>query len=221
MIVLQGVSKSFRDGSNIQKVINDVSINIKENDYITMKGRSGSGKTTLLNMMSLLMEPTQGRIILDEDEIIFKNEKKLIVKRRANIGLIFQSPNLISCLNPIENIIMASHEANAKTVKKRAKELLDEVDLTDKYYNKISSLSGGEAQRVAIVRALINGPKYLFCDEPTGALDSDSSEQIIRLLENIRKKNKCTLIIVTHDNKLWERGETKLLIKEGKIHEME
>lgn len=138
------------------------------------------------------------------------------------MGLVFQNPNLISCMNPVENLKLAMlyNKKKEKEKDKLAKELLDKVGLSDKYYAKIKSLSGGEAQRVSLVRALVNNPNILFCDEPTGALDHDNSENVINILENICKEKNCSLVIVTHDANIWKRGTRKMKLEGGQIYEV-
>lgn len=219
MIELRGICKEFKYGDTTQSVLNGVNLDISAGDFITIMGRSGSGKTTLLNHLALLSEPSRGKIIFNNKEINFKKELEINNIRKNHYGLIFQNANLISCLNPLENILIASDKNDGK-IKEKAIELLNEVGLASKIKCDIKALSGGEAQRVAIVRALINEPDIILCDEPTGALDEKNSKNIIDLLLNIKKKRNCSLIIVTHDNSIGELGERRLIIEEGKVNEL-
>ncbi|SFB40464.1 ABC transporter ATP-binding protein [Clostridium frigidicarnis] len=221
MITIKNITKDFYSGDLRQNVLKDVNLEIDHGDFLTIMGPSGGGKSTVLHIMGLLIEPTSGEVYYNNNKINFKNERSLDNYRRDNIGLIFQNSNLISCLSPLENLIIAMNSKESyNSKKKKCKELLDKVGLSKKYNSKVSSLSGGEAQRVAVVRALVNEPKVILCDEPTGALDSVNGKNVIELLLNIRKERNCTLIIVTHDEKIGELGERKIYLKDGELHEM-
>lgn len=221
MITIKNLTKDFYSGDLKQNVLKDVNLEIDHGDFLTIMGPSGGGKSTVLHIMGLLIEPTSGEVYYNNNKINFKNERSLDNCRRDNIGLIFQNSNLISCLSPLENLIIAMNSKESyNTKKKKCKELLDKVGLSNKYNSKVSSLSGGEAQRVAVVRALVNEPKVILCDEPTGALDSVNGKNVIELLLNIRKERNCTLIIVTHDEKIGQLGERKIYLKDGELHEM-
>lgn len=222
MLEAKNISMDFKDGKNIRHILTNLSITIKNGDYITIMGESGSGKSTLLNILSLLLKPTSGQIKINGEPVNFSKEKNLVNLRGKQMGLVFQNPNLISCMNPVENLKLAMlyNKKKEKEKDKLAKELLDKVGLSDKYYAKIKSLSGGEAQRVSLVRALVNNPNILFCDEPTGALDHDNSENVINILENICKEKNCSLVIVTHDANIWKRGTRKMKLEGGQIYEV-
>lgn len=221
MITIRNLTKDFYSGDLRQNVLKDVNLEIDHGDFLTIMGPSGGGKSTVLHIMGLLIDPTSGEVYYNNNKINFKNERSLDNYRRDNIGLIFQNSNLISCLSPLENLIIAMNSKESyNSKKKKCKELLDRVGLSKKYNSKVGSLSGGEAQRVAVVRALVNEPKVILCDEPTGALDSVNGKNVIELLLNIRKERNCTLIIVTHDEKIGELGERKIYLKDGKLHEM-
>lgn len=222
MIQLKNVTKEFKTNNVSQLVLKNINLEIKANEFITIMGPSGGGKSTLLQIISLLTAITSGEIYFNDMKINFNDEKKLNTIRREYIGLIFQNPNLISSLNVVENIIIAMNSTESyKTKLQRAKILLKRVGLETKYNSNISSLSGGEAQRVSIVRALVNNPKLLLCDEPTGSLDSVNSAKIMDLLLEMKKEFGCTLIIVTHDKEIGNLGMKKLFLKDGEIHEMD
>lgn len=221
MITIRNLTKDFYSGDLRQNVLKDVNLEIDHGDFLTIMGPSGGGKSTVLHIMGLLIDPTSGEVYYNNNKINFKNERSLDNYRRDNIGLIFQNANLISCLSPLENLIIAMNSKESYNCKKKkCKELLDKVGLSKKYNSKVSSLSGGEAQRVAVVRALVNEPKVILCDEPTGALDSVNGKNVIELLLNIRKERNCTLIIVTHDEKIGQLGERKIYLKDGELNEM-
>lgn len=222
MIKLKNITKEFLVENISQKVLKNINLEIKNNEFITIMGPSGGGKSTLLQVIALLTDNTTGEIYFNDEKVSFKNEKMINTIRRDNISLVFQNPNLISSLNVIENIVIASDSKESYREKvKKAKVLLDKVGLKDKYYAKVTSLSGGEAQRVSVVRAIINKPKLLLCDEPTGALDSTNSKNIIELLLEIKREMGCTLIIVTHDKDIGNLGEKKIFLKDGELYEMD
>lgn len=222
MIKLKNVTKEFSVENVSQKVLDNINLEIKRNEFITIMGPSGGGKSTLLQIIALLTNNTTGEIYFNDEIVDFKKEKKINDLRRDNISLVFQNSNLISSLNVIENIVIAinSKESYREKVNK-AKVLLDKVGLKGKYNAKVTSLSGGEAQRVSVVRAIINNPKLLLCDEPTGALDSTNSNKIIELLLEIKNQIGCTLIIVTHDKDIGNLGDKKIFLKDGELYEVD
>lgn len=221
MIEIKNISKKFVTEKVEQTAIKNINLNIRQGEFITIMGPSGGGKSTLLNIVGLLMEPTSGEIYFNNTKVNFNNENELDKYRRDNIGLIFQNANLISCLDPVENLIVPmNNNLNKKEKIEKAKELLERVGLKRKEHSNVSSLSEGEAQRVAIVRSLVNNPKVILCDEPTGALDTVNGEKVINLLLDIKKENNCTLIIVTHDKKIGELGERQLYIQDDELHEL-
>lgn len=221
MIEIKNLQKEFKQGEGVsQRVLKSINIKIDKGEFLTIMGPSGGGKSTLLYTLGLLSEPTKGEIYYDGQKVNFKKESELDRLRRDRIGFIFQNANLISALNPIENLIVAmSSKESYREKKKKAEELLRKVGLEGNGKSKVSSLSGGEAQRVAIVRALVNNPQVLLCDEPTGALDSENGEMVMKLLMNIRREFGCTLIIVTHDKEIGELGNRRIFLKDGVIHE--
>ncbi|WBW99039.1 ABC transporter ATP-binding protein [Oceanirhabdus sp. W0125-5] len=221
MIKITNVSKEFSSGENKQVVLKNINFSIERGEFITIMGPSGGGKSTLLYTIALLSDPSTGEVYYNGKKVNYKKEKQLERYRRENVGLIFQNSNLISCLSPLENLIIAMNSKESyREKKKKAEELLDKVGLLNKKNSKISSLSGGEAQRVSVIRALVNKPKIILCDEPTGALDSSNSKNVIDLLLQIRKETNCSLVIVTHDEKMGKLGERQIYLKDGEIHEM-
>ncbi|MCS4520157.1 ATP-binding cassette domain-containing protein [Clostridium botulinum] len=163
MIEIENVYKLFIQGNSEQKVLKNINLKVEKNDFITIMGPSGGGKSTLLYTLALLLEPTSGNILFNNKIVHFKNDKEIEKLRRKNIGLIFQNNNLISCLTALENIIIAiDSKETYKEKKKKAEYFLRRVDLYEKRNVISTALSGGEAQRVAVVRALINNPKIIF-----------------------------------------------------------
>lgn len=221
MITIRNLCKEFKGESGSFKVLKNINFHIGDNDFITIMGPSGGGKSTLLQILGGFTAPTDGEVNYNGDILNYKDEKVLNKYRRENIGFIFQNPNLISVLSPLENLIIAINSNESyKEKEKRAKTLLESVGLLERYKDNVSSLSGGEAQRVAIVRALVNNPRIILCDEPTGALDSVNSNNVLNILMNIKKERKCSLIIVTHDNNIGKLGERQVFLKDGEINEM-
>lgn len=221
MIEVKNLEKEFKQGDGeTQRVLKDINMTISNGDFITIMGPSGGGKSTLLYTLGLLSEPTRGQIYYDGVKVEFKKERDMEKLRAEKIGFIFQNANLISSLTPMENLIIAmTSNESYREKKNKALELLKKVGLESKAKAKISSLSGGEAQRVAVVRALVNNPKVLLCDEPTGALDSINGERVMKLLMDIRDEFGCTLIIVTHDKAIGEMGHRRIFLKDGVLHE--
>lgn len=219
MVELKNVTKKYLDGGENHLILQDINLQIRKHDLITIQGKSGGGKSTLLNIIGLLTGASEGEVIYNNRCIDIKKEDEVDDIRRENIGFVFQTPNLISCLNPLDNIMLPVRGRKQKEVKKYGEDLLGRVGLYDKRFAGTKTLSGGEAQRVSIVRALINNPKILLCDEPTGALDSVTGEKVMRLLYEIWEERECAVIIVTHDKNIANIGRRQLILEGGKLFE--
>lgn len=219
MIQLKNITKDYLDGTEKHVVLQDINLKIEKNDFITIQGKSGGGKSTLLQIIGLLTEPSEGSIVYNNEDVDMKQREKVDCLRKNNVGFVFQTPNLISCLNPLDNIMLPATGKEQKEIKKYAESLLQKVDLYEKRFARTKTLSGGEAQRIAIVRALINNPKLILCDEPTGALDTETGEKVIQLLYDIWKENKCAMIIVTHDSNIAKLGKRQLVLERGGLFE--
>lgn len=218
MITLASVSKSFQDGRGSLTVIKDVSLNIEAGDYLSICGRSGCGKSTLLNLIALLLQPTSGEVLIDGHATSSLSDEARVRLRGLNMGMVFQNPNLIDSLSPVDNIALAIREkmpSHART--KRAVELLESVGLAEYARSKTRSLSGGQAQRVAICRAIVGRPRLVLCDEPTGALDKDAAEAVMALLEELREQVGSALVVVTHDAQLWGRAARCYEMDDGSL----
>ena len=222
MIKLHNISKTFKTASSSQQILKNVDFSVMPEDFITIAGPSGCGKSTLLSIISLLLPPDDGKITYNGVNVDFSSQAQLEQMRVKYTGLIFQNPNLISSLNVLENVLLPANykKLGKKATIEKAKKLLSDVGLSEKTNADVSKLSGGEMQRVSIARALINEPKVLFCDEPTGALDQETSQQILKLLLEISKKNKSAIVMVTHDNDIWEKGRRKVRLQGGKLIEL-
>jgi putative ABC transport system ATP-binding protein len=215
-----GLVKTYHKGDLEIKAVDQVSFEVKRGEMISIVGRSGSGKSTLLNLIGGLDTPTNGQIIFKEEKISDWKRNELANHRRYNVGMIFQSFNLIYSRNALDNVIMALifGETPKSKRKIRARKLLEDVGLMDRLYHKPDELSGGETQRVAIARALANDPEVILADEPTGNLDSVTAEEIIDLLVTLNKDHGKTILLVTHDKDTAESFSDRMVyLLDGKI----
>ncbi|MBN2214388.1 MAG: ABC transporter ATP-binding protein [Bacteroidales bacterium] len=220
IITTKKLIKQYRKGKIIVPALNDISIKVKQGEYISVIGKSGSGKSTLLNLIGGLDTPTAGDLIVQDKALQSLSRKELAKYRRFVVGMIFQSFNLIPSKTARENISLALIFGGVpgKERKRRACELLDMVGLKDRTDHKPSELSGGEAQRVAIARALANDPEIILADEPTGNLDSSTSSEIIDLLVKLNKQKGKTIIMVTHDEEAAGKVSDRLIrLKDGMV----
>ncbi len=211
--------KSFSNEGIQQHVLKNLNLQIKRGDFTVIMGSSGSGKSTLLYALSGMDVPTVGEVYLEEDNIAKLNNDQLALIRRKKCGFIFQSIYLLDHMNVLDNVLTSGLlvNRNKKEVYQRARDLLKSVGLTEQDFKKLpNQLSGGEKQRVAIVRAIINNPMILFADEPTGALNSAASVQVLDNLTSLNKNGQ-SIVMVTHDIKTALRGNRVLYVKDGCI----
>lgn len=219
LIETKDLFKTYKLGEeNIINALEGVSIKINKGEFVSIVGKSGSGKSTLMHLIGLLDSPTSGEILLNGKDVSKLNQTELALIRNKSIGFVFQSFNLLQRTSAIDNIILPLKYSTTpkETWKKRAKEMLDLVGLSDRKNNKPNELSGGQKQRVAIARALINDPDLILADEPTGNLDSKTGDEIIGLFKKLNKTGK-TIIIVTHDEELATVTSRQIIIKDGKV----
>lgn len=219
VITVKDLYKVYRIGENRVRALNGVSFSINRGEFCAIVGTSGSGKSTLLNMLAGLEKPTKGEIIIVGEHMETKNENQLVRFRREHIGFIFQSFNLMGTMNAVENVALplTFQGMNKKARTKRASELLDMVGLSTHKKHKPTQMSGGQQQRVGVARALVVNPEIIFADEPTGNLDSRTSEDVMNLMKKVVREQNQTLIMVTHDNHLAEYADRIFHIKDGKI----
>ena len=214
MIEFKLVNKIYHMGDETIKAVDNISFTIPDETFTVILGPSGSGKSTTLNLLGGMDTATSGKILLDGEEITGLNEKQLEEYRRRKIGFVFQFYNLIPQLTAKENVaITAKMIDNALDVD----EVIEGVGLKKRRNLFPSNLSGGELQRVAIARALVKRPRILLCDEPTGALDSETGKRILKLLKDTAKENKISLIVVTHNANLEKIADQVIRLKDGKI----
>lgn len=218
ILKLENVEKKYSGGVEELHIINDLTFSVEEGEFISILGRSGSGKSTLLNIMGLLDKVDGGKISIDGQEVDKLSEEERDRIKNQMIGFVFQFHYLLPEFTALENVMLPAllnNFSERAEVEKRAKELLDKVGLSARENHKPSQLSGGEKQRVAIARALINSPKILLADEPTGNLDEETSEMIFKILKDINKNEKQTIIVVTHSKDLAEISDKQLYLKKG------
>ncbi|MBQ9886956.1 MAG: ABC transporter ATP-binding protein [Lachnospiraceae bacterium] len=214
MIEFKNVKKYYKMGNNIIKAVDDISFKIEDGKCTVILGPSGSGKSTTLNLLGGMDTVTDGMIFLDGEDITKLNEKELEDYRRKKIGFVFQFYNLIQQLTVRENVGIT---ADMVTESLDIDEILDGVGLKERKNLFPQNLSGGELQRVAIARALVKKPRVLLCDEPTGALDSETGKLILKLLKKVSKENNISLIIVTHNASLEKIADKVIRLKDGRI----
>ena len=216
LLSAKNISKTFQG----RRVLDNIDIEINNAEIVAISGPSGAGKTTLLNILSTLDKPDKSNkssLIIDSEEIFSLSKNSLANLRNQKIGFVFQFHELIPELNVLENVCLPGWIKKDNDVKKKAEELLKYFGLEDFTYKKPLTLSGGEKQRVAIARSLVNNPKIIFADEPTGNLDSKNSKILFDLFFKLRDDYNCSVVIVTHDEKSANICDRKLLIVDGKI----
>ncbi len=220
--ILQTVDlcKYYGKGENEVKAVQHANLEIQKGEFVAIVGKSGSGKSTLLHMMGGLDTPTSGKVLIRGKDIFSYKDDALAVFRRRKIGFIFQSFNLVSSINVWENIVLPTGLDGRKADEKFVMDIVTTLGLEKKLYNLPNTLSGGQQQRVAIARALASKPDILFADEPTGNLDSRTSDEVIALLKMSVEKYGQTLVMITHDEDIAQIADRILVIEDGKVAEL-
>ena len=216
MIDLRGVSKTVDSGGRPLTILHALDLSIASGQFVAIVGPSGSGKSTLLGLLAGLDAPSTGQILIDGIDITTLGEDELARLRGEKIGFVFQFFHLVPALTAFENILVPMEIAGRRDAVARARQLLDEVGLSDRGHHYPSQLSGGEQQRVAIARALANDPPIVLADEPTGNLDSSTGRHIIELLLAVRRVRHSTLVLVTHDVELAALADARLVLRDGR-----
>lgn len=221
MIQLQDVYKEYRMGHDVIHALNKVNLNIEQGEFISIIGPSGSGKSTLMHIIGGLDRPTRGEVIINGKDISKLTDSELSRYRNTEVGFVFQSFNLQPSMTILENVALPLVFAriSRKERLKKAREALELVGLQDRIKHRPGELSGGQRQRASIARALVTNPKLILADEPTGNLDSNTSEKIIELLTAINSSQRATLIVVTHNNEIAQQAPRIITIRDGKIEE--
>lgn len=220
MLEINNLSKIYGEGENQVKALDNVSFSIKKGEFVLIVGSSGSGKSTLLNMIGLLDSPSNGKIFIDGTNTTSLGDDQISSFRNKKLGFIFQFSNLLTDLSVLENVLLPIQIAGTyATTEKDAKDLLKAVGLKDQINKRANKISGGQAQRVAIARGLINKPSIVLADEPTGNLDSVTSQTIVELMKSMAKKLNQTFIVVTHDKEHFGDVDRVITIKDGKAFE--
>ncbi len=219
MPILQTVdlTKYYRQGENVTKALDGVSLEINAGEFVSVVGTSGSGKSTLLHMMGGLDSPTSGRVIINGIDISEKSAEQLTVFRRRHIGFVFQNYNLVPVLNAYENIVLPVQLDGRRVDEKLLGEIVEALGLEDKLENLPGNLSGGQQQRVSIARALLTKPEILLADEPTGNLDSKTSQDVLSLFKATGMKFHQTVVMITHNEEAALLADRIIRIEDGKI----
>ncbi len=210
----ENVTKEYRSGETVIKALNDVSFELNKGEFIVILGPSGSGKSTMLNLLGGMDFVSSGKISVNNKDVTSMNQSQLTMYRRKDIGFVFQFYNILPNLTAYENVDMAHRLCESKI---SAKEALEAVGLSKRSNNFPAQLSGGEQQRVSIARALSKNPDIMLCDEPTGALDSETGKLILKILKKLVADYNTTVIIVTHNASIADVADTVLRLKDGKV----
>ena len=217
LLKLIDINLNYKTDNNLIKVLQDINLEVKLKETLSIVGESGSGKTSLIMLIGGLEKASSGKIFFENNEITNMSEDEISNIRRKNIGIVFQSFYLIPNYTALENVSLTLEINKISNAEIKAREILERFGLSERFYNLPSQLSGGEQQRVAIARSIVMKPKLILADEPTGNLDSENSELISKILFDYVSDEKASLIMVTHDNNLANQTMKKIKIKDGRI----
>lgn len=220
MIRIANMCKVYKMGDNVVNALNNITLHVKSHEFVAIIGPSGSGKSTLMNMIGCLDVPTSGSYTLDGNEVSKMSDNELADIRNYKIGFIFQGFNLLQKLTALENVELPLiyQGVSAKERRRRSREALEIVGLSDRVHHKPNELSGGQQQRVAIARALVSRPPIILADEPTGNLDTKSGTEVMRILKELHA-NGNTIVLITHDNNIAMQAQRMVRIQDGEIIE--
>lgn len=222
MIEAKNIHKIYRNGSKELHVLKGIDLRIEKGEFVSIFGPSGAGKSTLLHILGGLDEPTEGKVLLDGEDIYRQGDRKKAHIRNKKIGFVFQFYHLLPEFSALENVLLPAMINGAKTssgqnIREKGKKLLELMGLNDRINHRPSQLSGGEQQRVVVARALVNEPRLLLCDEPTGNLDSKTGEGIIELLCRLNKEKNTTVVVVTHEEEIAKKSDRMLFMRDGML----
>ena len=215
------MTKIYGEAETKVKALDNVSFSVKKGEFVLIIGSSGSGKSTLLNMVGLLDRPTEGRVLVDGFDTSDLTDNEISAFRNKKLGFVFQFSNLLADLTVLENVLLPSQIQFDSTTNNRAKEILEKVGLKDQLFKRANKISGGQAQRAAIARGLVNNPTIVLADEPTGNLDSVTARNIVQLMKNMAKDLGQTFIVVTHERAQFGDVDRIVTIKDGRAFEGE
>jgi len=213
----EDLKKTYGKGDSKVEALRGVSFDINKGEFVAVVGTSGSGKSTLLHMLGGLDRPTSGKVYIDDKDIFSLKDDALTILRRRKIGFVFQSFNLVPVLNVMENIVLPLELDNAKTDKKHISNIIDMLGIKDQLYKLPTQLSGGQQQRVAIARALAGRPSVILADEPTGNLDSRTSQDVMNLFRVTADKFNQTIVMITHNTEIAQTADRIIRIEDGLI----
>ena len=218
-VELVELTKHYRQGKTVVRALDGVSLEIGAGEFVSVMGRSGSGKTTMLDLIGLLLRPTSGKVLIDGAEASRLKDNQRADVRGQQVGFIFQEFNLLPALNLLENVMLPLRytKSKVKDGRARALELIEAVGLGERIKHRPDELSGGQQQRVAIARALINRPAMVLGDEPTGAVDTQTSQELVGLMRSLNREEGVTFVIVTHDLDLASRADRMIRLKDGRV----
>ena len=217
VLVASGIGKKVTSGSGELVILRDIELEVTQGEALSVVGASGSGKSTLLAILAGLDEPSEGRVLLDGQDLFSLDEDRRAELRGRTIGFVFQSFQLLPAYTAIENVMLPLELAGSDDAEARSREILARVGLGERLHHTPRQLSGGEQQRVALARAFVARPKLLLADEPTGSLDAESGEAVIRLLFDLNRENGTTLVLVTHDESLARRCGRGVRLVAGRV----
>ena len=215
------MTKIYGEGDTEVHALDDVSFSVKRGEFILIVGSSGSGKSTLLNMIGLLDKPTKGKVLIDGQETTNLTDNEISAFRNTKLGFVFQFANLLTDLTVLENVLLPGQIQQDSNLEKKAIELLEKVGMSDQLYKRANKISGGQAQRAAIARGLVNTPSIVLADEPTGNLDSVTAQKAVQLMKYMAKELGQTFIVVTHDRHQFGDVDRIITSKDGHAFEGE
>jgi lipoprotein-releasing system ATP-binding protein len=215
------LTKIYGEGDTEVHALDDVSFSVKRGEFILIVGSSGSGKSTLLNMIGLLDKPTKGKVLIDGQETTNLTDNEISAFRNTKLGFVFQFANLLTDLTVLENVLLPGQIQQDSNLEKKAIELLEKVGMSDQLYKRANKISGGQAQRAAIARGLVNTPSIVLADEPTGNLDSVTAQKTVQLMKYMAKELGQTFIVVTHDRHQFGDVDRIITTKDGHAFEGE